>query len=323
MAFSYGFYNSLNGDRKYDSEDISRMFDGILMDGIVGAVGDTFAVNASSGTVVTVASGRAWFNHTWTYNDAPMQIDCKVAPVLTDRYDAIVLEINASSDVRKNSIKVIAGTEASTPTKPTMESSEFVHQYPLAYILRKAGESAISQGNIENMVGTSECPLCTGVLKTMTTDQILAQWDAQFNTWFESAKDTLSGDVAGNLVVKIDTVEDKIEKAEDKIPYMYTATLSVNNWIRSSGTYYSNGYIYKQTATMVPDISSAPVVTESSTFTSGVQFIKTEVPSTDDTLAEVQDIINDGITVSGYNSVDVYVKEKPNASINARWQLTK
>ena len=29
------------------------MFDGILMDGIVGAVGDTFAVNASSGTIVT------------------------------------------------------------------------------------------------------------------------------------------------------------------------------------------------------------------------------------------------------------------------------
>lgn len=222
MAFSYGFYNSLNGDRKYDSEDISRMFDGILMDGIVGAVGNTFAVNASSGTLVTVASGRAWFNHTWTYNDAPMQIDCKVAPVLIDRYDAIVLEINASSDVRKNSIKVIAGTEATSPTKPTMESSEFVHQYPLAYILRKAGESAISQGNIENMVGTSECPLCTGVLKTMTTDQILAQWDAQFNTWFESAKGTLSGDVAGNLMVKINAVEDKLD--QDPLLHIMTAT---------------------------------------------------------------------------------------------------
>lgn len=222
MAFSYGFYNSLNGDRKYDSEDISRLFDGILTDGIVGAVGNTFAVNASSGTIVTVASGRAWFNHTWTYNDAPMQIDCKVAPVLIDRYDAIVLEINASSDVRKNSIKVIAGTEGTSPTKPTMESSEFVHQYPLAYILRKAGESAISQGNIENMVGTSECPLCTGVLKTMTTDQILAQWDAQFNTWFESAKGTLSGDVAGNLMVKIDAVEDKLD--QDPLLHIMTAT---------------------------------------------------------------------------------------------------
>lgn len=316
MAFSYGFYNSLNGDRKYDSEDLSRMFDGIIYDGVIGAVGDTFAVKAGTGNTVNVSSGRAWFNHTWTYNDAPMPISCGSAAVLLDRYDAIVLEVNAASDVRKNSIKVVTGTEASNPVKPTMENTEFVHQYPLAYILRKAGSSSISQSNIENAVGTEACPICTGVLKSLNVEQMMAQWEAQFDEWFQSTKDTLSGDVAGNLL-------NKIEKAEDKIPYMYTATLSVNNWIRSSGTYYSNGYIYKQTATMVPDISSAPVVTASSTFTSGIQFIKTQVPSTDDTLAEVQDIINDGITVSGYNSVDVYVKEKPNASINARWQLTK
>lgn len=316
MAFSYGFYNSLNGDRKYDSEDLSRMFDGIIYDGVIGAVGDTFAVKAGTGNTVNVSSGRAWFNHTWTYNDAPMPISCGSAAVLFDRYDAIVLEVNAASDVRKNSIKVVTGTEASKPVKPTMENTEFVHQYPLAYIKRPAGSTSISQSNIENAVGTEDCPICTGVLKSLNVEQMMAQWEAQFDEWFQSAKDTLSGDVAGNLL-------NKIEKAEDKIPYMYTATLSVNNWIRSSGTYYSNGYIYKQTATMVPDISSAPVVTASSTFTSGIQFIKTQVPSTDDTLAEVQDIINDGITVSGYNSVDVYVKEKPNASINARWQLTK
>lgn len=316
MAFSYGFYNSLNGDRKYDSEDLSRMFDGIIYDGVIGAVGDTFAVKAGTGNTVNVSSGRAWFNHTWTYNDAPMPISCGSAAVLLDRYDAIVLEVNAASDVRKNSIKVVTGTEASNPAKPAMENTEFVHQYPLAYILRKAGSSSISQSQIENAVGTEACPICTGVLKSLNVEQMMAQWEAQFDEWFQSAKDTLSGDVAGNLL-------NKIENAEDKIPYMYTATLSVNNWITSSGTYYSNGYIYKQTATMVPDISSAPVVTASSTFTSGIQFIKTRVPSTDDTLAEVQDIINDGITVSGYNSVDVYVKEKPNASINARWQLTK
>lgn len=222
MAFSYGFYNSLNGDRKYDSEDLSRMFDGIIYDGVIGAVGDTFAVKAGTGNTVNVSSGRAWFNHTWTYNDAPMPISCGSAAVLLDRYDAIVLEVNAASDVRKNSIKVVTGTEASNPAKPTMENTEFVHQYPLAYILRKAGESAISQGNIENMVGTSECPLCTGVLKTMTMDQILAQWDAQFNTWFESAKGTLSGDVAGNLMTKIEAVEDKLD--QDTLLHITTAT---------------------------------------------------------------------------------------------------
>lgn len=241
MAFSYGFYNSLNGDRKYDSEDLSRMFDGIIYDGVIGAVGDTFAVKAGTGNTVNVSSGRAWFNHTWTYNDAPMPISCGSAAVLLDRYDAIVLEVNAASDVRKNSIKVVTGTEASNPAKPAMENTEFVHQYPLAYILRKAGSSSISQSNIENAVGTEACPICTGVLKSLNVEQMMAQWEAQFDEWFQSAKDTLSGDVAGNLL-------NKIEKAEDKIPYMYTATLSVNNWIRSSGTYYSNGYIYKQTS---------------------------------------------------------------------------
>lgn len=126
MAFSYGFYNSLNGDRKYDSEDLSRMFDGIIYDGVIGAVGDTFAVKAGTGNTVNVSSGRAWFNHTWTYNDAPMPISCGSAAVLLDRYDVIVLEVNAASDVRKNSIKVVTGTEASIPAKPTMENTEFV-----------------------------------------------------------------------------------------------------------------------------------------------------------------------------------------------------
>ena len=74
---------------------------------------------------------------------------------------------------------------------------------------------------------------------------------------------------------------------------------------------------------MVPDISSAPVVTASSTFTSGIQFIKTGVIATDKILGEVQDAINDeGLAVSGYGSVTVYVQEKPTAEINARWQIT-
>lgn len=314
MAFSYGFYNSLNGDRTYDSEDISRMFDGILMDGIVGAVGDTFAVKASAGNIITVSSGRAWFNHTWTYNDAPLQLDCGSAPVLTNRYDAVVLEVNASSDVRANAIKVIAGGEASTPTKPSMESSEFIHQYPLAYILRKAGESAIAQSNIENVVGTSECPLCTGVLKTMSTDHILAQWNAQFNTWFESAKGTLSGDVAGNLVVKIDAVE-------DKLPYKYNATFTLDKWTDSTDTDKANGYPYRQTVTLIPDKEDAPNVTPSSTFASGCGVEHTGVAATDDALDGALSIINEGKTVTGYQTVTTIVKEKPTAEITVRWDI--
>lgn len=316
MAFSYGFYNSLNGDRKYDSEDLSRMFDGIIYDGVIGAVGDTFAVKAGTGNTVNVSSGRAWFDHTWTYNDAPMPISCGSAAVLLDRYDAIVLEVNAASDMRKNSIKVVTGTEASNPVKPTMENTEFVHQYPLAYILRKAGSSSISQSQIENAVGTSECPICTGVLKSLNIDQQMAQWNAQFNEWFEDTKGTLSGDVAGNLL-------NKITETEKKIPYVYSGTFSVSGWTASA---YSDGvtdYPYKQSIAVKPEKSSAPNVTASSTFMSGCGFTPTKVAKTDETLTEALGIINDGVTVSSYQHVTTYVKEKPTCDITVRWEIAE
>jgi hypothetical protein len=186
MAFSYGFYNSLNHDRTYDAEDVSRLFDGLITDGIIGAIGDTFAVKESTGSSVTVGSGRAWFNHSWSYNDTQMVVDCGSAGVILDRYDAVILEMDCSSDVRANSIKVIHGDESSAPVKPKMKNDEFVNQYPLAYILRKAGLDSITQSSIENRVGTSECPLAIGVLKGMDADQLLAQWQKAYDEWIEN-----------------------------------------------------------------------------------------------------------------------------------------
>lgn len=317
MAFSFGFYNSLNGDRKYDSEDLSRMFDGVITDGVLGSVGNTFAVNVSSGNTVTVASGRAWFNHTWSYNDAPMPVDCGEAEVLLGRYDAIVLEIDASSGSRKNSIKVIHGTAASNPVKPTLENSEYVHQYPFAYIFRTAGATEITQGNIENVVGTSECPLCTGPLTTMAFDQIIAQWQAQFEKWFADTQTTLSGDVAGNLLTKINAVDTKA----NGISNVYYATLLADAWGGTNSTDSANGLLYWQTAQLSCRNANAPTVSADSVFLSGVGFDPTGVVDTDDLLDEVLNIINKGKTTSGPNCVYVFVREKPTTDITARWEI--
>ena len=43
MALTYGFYNSKNGDRKYDAVAMSRMFDGIIRDGVISAYGKSFS----------------------------------------------------------------------------------------------------------------------------------------------------------------------------------------------------------------------------------------------------------------------------------------
>lgn len=317
MAFSYGFYNSLNHDRTYDAEDVSRLFDGLITDGVIGSIGDTFAVKASSGSSVTVGSGRAWFNHSWSYNDTQMVVDCGSAGVILDRYDAVVLEMDNSPDVRANSIKVVHGEEASSPAKPAMTSSEFVHQYPLAYILRKAGSDAITQGNIENAVGTSACPLATGVLQGMSADQIIAQWAAankellatsqqNFNEWFSDVKATLDENVAGNLLNKINAADNE-----------YSVTLTLDGWVASGIT----DYPFAQTVVPVATKGTAPGVTESSEFLGQAYYTPTTSAATNSAMNDVLELINGGITYCGDNSIKVCVESKPTAEIVAKWRL--
>lgn len=184
MAVTSGFYNSKNGDRKYNAEQMSAIFNGIINDGVLANIGTAFKVTATTGNEVQVGIGRAWFNSTWIYNDAILPITLDASSVLLNRIDAVIIEIDRSDDVRAASIKVKKGTEASSPVNPTMTNTEFVHQYPLAYIYRGANTSSITQGNITNAVGTSACPYVTGLLQVVSIDNIVAQWQAQWIEWY-------------------------------------------------------------------------------------------------------------------------------------------
>ena len=104
-----GFFNSIN-DRKYNAEQMSSIFDGLINDGVFASIGDTLVVSASSGNTVSVGTGKCWFDGTWTLNDAPLLIDCGSSEPLQTRIDAIVVEVNKNNDVRDNFIKVIKGT---------------------------------------------------------------------------------------------------------------------------------------------------------------------------------------------------------------------
>ena len=70
MSVTFGFYNALNHDRKYDAIQVSSIFDGIINDGIYESIGTAMIVKATSYMVINIGIGRAWFNHTWTYNDS-------------------------------------------------------------------------------------------------------------------------------------------------------------------------------------------------------------------------------------------------------------
>lgn len=198
MAVTSGFYNSINGDRTYNAEQMSAIFDGIINDGVLANIGKVFQVRVSVSErgIISVGTGRAWFNSTWIYNDSPGFIQLADSDSLLDRIDAVVIEVDHSESVRAANIKRVTGTAASNPTKPAMTNTDEVHQYPLAYIHRTAGTNAISDSDITNAVGTSECPYVTGILQVQSIDNIVAQWQAQWNEWFSNVKTTGEGDLS-------------------------------------------------------------------------------------------------------------------------------
>ena len=242
MSVSSGFFNSLNGDRKYNAAQMSAIFDGLIIDGVFASIGTAFAVKAAGGLTVNVGIGKAWFDHTWTVNDSILPMTAPEAEVLLDRIDAVVLEVNGTESVRENTIKFVKGNPSSAPSRPTLTNEGNVHQYPLCYIYRKYGTAVINQADITPMVGTESTPFVTGILQAISLDELLGKWQdeldrftdarskevddwiaqeqtvldqwiaseqADFLAWYNQMKDQLSGDVAGNLQLEIDKEEVK------------------------------------------------------------------------------------------------------------------
>lgn len=186
MAFTFGFYNSLNGDRRYDAIQMSSIFDGIIRDGIFMSIGDSMMVKASSGMMVTVGIGRAWFDHTWSLNDALLPVTLGQSEILTDRIDLIILEVNSNPAFRTNSIKVLKGTPSANPVRPTPTRSLTLNQYVLADIRVNRGVTVINQANITNRVGTGDTPFITGILQTINIDNLVAQWGDQWRQFYNT-----------------------------------------------------------------------------------------------------------------------------------------
>ena len=186
MAITSGFFNSLNHDRTYNAGQFSDLISSLVIDGVFQSVGASYVVKENSGATVNVGIGRSWFNGVWMFNDSILPIKMGLSNVLLDRIDSIVIEVNKTDAVREATIKIVEGEASSSPKRPTLIKENGVYQYPLCYIYRKANTETITQSDITNCVGTSECPFITGILKTVNIDELITQWKSQFGDWMNN-----------------------------------------------------------------------------------------------------------------------------------------
>lgn len=238
MAFTYGFYNSFNHDRKYDAIQFGQIFDGIIKDGVYATYKNALLVKASNNpNEVIVQPGRAWFNHTWSYNDADLPIEAPQPEVLLDRLDTLVLDINSEDETRANSIIWVQGT----PTSQVPQRANLIHtvthnQYPLCDVYRKAGTTQIYAGDIRNRIGSSDCPFVTGVLEAINVDDWLELWNTAFSEMIDRDESEFSNLIESDT----DTFSQFMTTSENRANGFITAASSeFNDFITTSEDSYT------------------------------------------------------------------------------------
>lgn len=256
--FSFGFYNSKNGDRKYNATHFGKLFDGVIQDGVFGTVGNIFRVDPTtpSGLTVVVHPGKAWLAHTWNILDSDMILTFNDCIASRKRTDAVVLEVNASYNAegyyeRTNSIKIVEGENTglgAADQPPTLiqlwdaaNIERRIWQYPLAYVTVRGDTHNITAECIQNRINVVNAtdadkyktwtPLVTGATMNTDLNDYLPDWDnlfremmamdaATFNTWFIDLKNTIVIDssAAASLINLNNKIDNKILYGTDGPP---------------------------------------------------------------------------------------------------------
>lgn len=175
MAITYGFFNSVNGDRTYNADTIGNMFKGLIGEGIYRSFGDAFIVQPLSGLTLTIGSGRAIVGDKWVENDAAISITLNPPHVTLNRYTAIVLRLNREN--REITLEMIDGENSSSPVKPSIIRTDTIYDICLAYIRVTGGATTITTFDITDT--RSDTSLCGFV--TMLTNLNIQRSYADYN----------------------------------------------------------------------------------------------------------------------------------------------
>lgn len=187
MAITSGFFDSINGDRRYNAEQMSTYFEGLVSDGIYENIGDKFIVTAGTGMTINVGSGRALIKSHWIKNDALLSLTLDAADVQLPRIDLIVLRLDLNESGRNIDVAVKKGTPAERPVQPAISVGTTVYELVLAAITVNKNTTEILQSNISDRRSSSQCGWVTGIIKQVDTSDLFLQWQTAYENYYAQA----------------------------------------------------------------------------------------------------------------------------------------
>lgn len=150
-----GFFNSVNNDRKYNAEDMGRLFEGVISDGVFSTIEPKFKVEAVPETMdLLVNNGKAWFHERYFEIYNPVTVSIRPTDI-NPRIDAICICINTNDSVRAGSIEVVEGRTS----KPSMPVEDGVYYIPIAWITIGPNDTVSTDLDIESNVGNATDPV--------------------------------------------------------------------------------------------------------------------------------------------------------------------
>lgn len=194
MAFQCGFFNSINGDRKYNAEQMNNPFSKIVSNGVFGDAESStdLQVVSNSGLSIIVKKGQGMFAGKWAILDADLPLTVDTPHVSMKRIDSIIVRIDTSDEVRAGSIEYVKGVAGTSPSPAKLQNTTNIKEYRLANITVNPNVTEITQANIEDCRPTSECGFIHNLLWDSDITATYSQWHAQFEEWFNNLKLTLS-----------------------------------------------------------------------------------------------------------------------------------
>ncbi|GEM_PF-759482 len=253
-------------DRTYLAEDYAQYFASFIGNGVFPNPSNNLQIIADGTSMnVVLRMGKAWINGYFYANTTDLVLSIAPADGVLNRIDRVVLRL----DFLNREIKCYTkqGTFASNPVVPALQRDADMYEIGIADIKVNKGAIAITQANITDLrQDNNYSGIVHGTVEQVDVTTLFNQYskalelkeqgfEEEFQSWFDSIKGQLSGDVAGNLQNQINTIDEQLgdmtqvptisKTASGAITELYTDVESNTDIInsikehvkRESGTY--------------------------------------------------------------------------------------
>lgn len=236
MAIKSYFFNAIQSggvyDRIYNAEDFTNYLDLIVGNGVFPNPTTMLQVRASSGMNVIVGAGSGWIKGHKMVNTTDMTLTVTASDVVLPRVDAVVFYVDYQT--RTMGVTIKAGTPSNRAVAPSMQRDDDRWELCLAKIVVDKQVTSITASNITDTRGDSDlCGFVQGLIQQASTTTLFQQWQAQFEEWFEAAKEQF---VAGKQFKKLEGVHVTTQANE--------AVFDVRNYVPSYSFAYDILEVY-------------------------------------------------------------------------------